>query len=46
MLYELGFEARRLGSASAIAVLLTVLILLVTIVIVRLGERGDPEASR
>jgi len=46
MLYELGFEARRLGSASAIAVLLTVLILLVTIIIVRLGERGDPEASR
>jgi raffinose/stachyose/melibiose transport system permease protein len=45
LLYELGFEARRLGSASAIAVLLTVLILLVTIVIVRLGERGDPEAS-
>ncbi len=46
LLYELGFEARRLGTASAIAVLLTVLILLVTIVIVRLGERGDPEASR
>lgn len=46
MLYELGFEARRLGSASAIAVLLTVLILIVTIVIVRLGERGDPETTR
>ena len=45
LLYELGFESRRLGTASAIAVLLTVLILLVTIVIVRLGERGDPETS-
>lgn len=46
LLYELGFEARRLGTASAIAVLLTVLILAVTILIVRIGERGDPEASR
>ena len=46
LLYELGFESRRLGTASAIAVLLTVLILLVTILIVRIGERGDPEASR
>jgi len=46
LLYELGFEARRLGTASAIAVLLTVLILAVTIVIVRIGERGDPETSR
>ncbi len=46
LLYELGFGARRLGSASAIAVLLTILILLVTILIVRIGERGDPEASR
>lgn len=46
LLYELGFEARRLGSASAIAVLLTMLILAVTILIVRIGERGDPEASR
>lgn len=46
LLYELGFEARRLGTASAIAVLLTVLILLVTILIVRIGERGDPEGAR
>jgi raffinose/stachyose/melibiose transport system permease protein len=46
LLYELGFESRRLGTASAIAVLLTVLILAVTILIVRIGERGDPEASR
>jgi len=46
MLYELGFESRRLGTASAIAVLLTVLILVVTILIVRIGERGDPETSR
>ncbi len=46
LLYELGFESRRLGTASAIAVLLTVLILLVTILIVRIGERGDPEGAR
>ncbi len=46
LLYELGFEARRLGTASAIAVLLTGLILLVSIIIVRIGERGDPEAAR
>lgn len=46
LLYELGFESRRLGTASAIAVLLTVLILAVTILIVRIGERGDPETSR
>jgi raffinose/stachyose/melibiose transport system permease protein len=41
LLYELGFESRRLGTASAIAVILTVLILAVAVVIVRLGERGD-----
>jgi raffinose/stachyose/melibiose transport system permease protein len=46
LLYDLGFGARRLGSASAIAVVLTILILLVTVLVVRLAERGDPEASR
>lgn len=46
LLYELGFEARRLGTASAIAVLLTVLILAVTILIVRIGERGETETAR
>jgi raffinose/stachyose/melibiose transport system permease protein len=47
LLYELGFQSRRLGTASAIAVILTVLILAVAILIVRLGERGDDaEAAR
>ncbi|MEX1335515.1 MAG: sugar ABC transporter permease, partial [Candidatus Limnocylindrales bacterium] len=46
LLYELGFEARRLGTGSAIGVLLTGLILVVAIVIVRIGERGEPEPGR
>lgn len=46
LLYSLGFEARRLGTASAIAVLLTALILVVAFLIVRIGERGDPATSR
>ncbi len=46
LLYELGFESRRLGTGSAIGVLLTGLILVVAIVIVRLGERGEDEAAR
>lgn len=46
LLYELGFQARRLGPASAIAVLLTVLILAVAVVIVRLGERGEEAEAR
>jgi raffinose/stachyose/melibiose transport system permease protein len=41
LLYEFGFEARRLGTASAIAVILTGIILVVAVLIVRLGERGD-----
>ncbi len=44
LLYELGFESRRLGTGSAIGVLLTGLILVVAIVIVRMGERGGDEA--
>ena len=43
LLYELGFQARRLGTGSAIGVILTGLILVVAILIVRLGERGEPE---
>lgn len=46
LLYELGFESRRLGTGSAIGVLLTGLILVVAIVIVRIGERGDEAATR
>lgn len=46
LLYELGFESRRLGTGSAIGVLLTGLILVVAIVIVRLGERGEEGAAR
>lgn len=46
LLYELGFEARRLGTGSAIGVLLTGLILIVAIVIVRLGERGTEAEAR
>ena len=47
LLYEFGFQSRRLGTASAIAVILTILILVVAVVIVRLGERGDEaEATR
>lgn len=46
LLYEFGFEARRLGTGSAIGVLLTGLILVVAIVIVRIGERGEPEPGR
>jgi raffinose/stachyose/melibiose transport system permease protein len=41
LLYELGFESRHLGTASAVAVILTGLILVVAILIVRIGERGD-----
>ena len=46
LLYELGFQARRLGTGSAIGVLLTGLILVVAIVIVRLGEQGEEEVGR
>jgi raffinose/stachyose/melibiose transport system permease protein len=46
LLYELGFQARRLGPASAIAVLLTALIVVVAVVIVRLGERGEEAEAR
>lgn len=46
LLYELGFEARRLGTGSAIGVLLTGLILVVAVVIVRLGERGTEAEAR
>jgi raffinose/stachyose/melibiose transport system permease protein len=46
LLYEFGFESRRLGTGSAIGVLLTGLILVVAIVIVRIGERGEPEPGR
>ena len=47
LLYEFGFQSRRLGTASAIAVILTILILLVAVLIVRIGERGDDaEAAR
>ncbi len=43
LLYELGFESRRLGTALGHRVLLTALILVVAVVIVRLGERGTEE---
>jgi raffinose/stachyose/melibiose transport system permease protein len=46
LLYEFGFESRRLGTGSAIGVLLTGLILVVAIVIVRIGERDEPEPGR
>jgi raffinose/stachyose/melibiose transport system permease protein len=46
LLYQFGFESRRLGTGSAIGVLLTALILVVAIVIVRIGERGEPEPGR
>jgi raffinose/stachyose/melibiose transport system permease protein len=46
LLYQFGFQSRRLGTGSAIAILMTILILVVTIVIVRLGERGADEATR
>ena len=46
LLYEFGFEARRLGTGSAIAVVLTALILVVAIAIVRIGERGEEEPGR
>ncbi len=46
LLYELGFESRRLGTGSAIGVLLTGLILVVAIVIVRIGERGEEGSTR
>jgi raffinose/stachyose/melibiose transport system permease protein len=43
LLYEFGFEARRLGTGAAIAIVMTALILVVSILIVRLGERGTDE---
>jgi raffinose/stachyose/melibiose transport system permease protein len=43
LLYEFGFQARRLGTGAAIAILMTILILAVTVVIIRLGERGSDE---
>jgi raffinose/stachyose/melibiose transport system permease protein len=45
LLYEFGFESRRLGTGSAIAILMTALILLVSVVIVRLGERGQEDRA-
>ena len=39
-------EARRLGTGSAIAVVMTVVILVISAVLVRLGERGDEGAVR
>lgn len=41
LLYEFGFQSRRLGTGSAIAVVMTGLILVVAFLIVRLGERGE-----
>lgn len=41
LLYQLGFEARRVGQGAAIAVVLTAVILAITVVITRLGERGQ-----
>ena len=46
LLYEFGFEARRLGTGSAIGVVLTALILVVAIAIVRIGERGEEQPGR
>ncbi|MFV2063072.1 MAG: carbohydrate ABC transporter permease [Chloroflexota bacterium] len=46
LLYELGFQSRRLGTGSAIGVLLTGLILVVAILIVRIGERGEEQVGR
>lgn len=46
LLYHFGFEARRLGTGSAIAVVMTVVILVVSVILVRLGERGDEGAVR
>jgi ABC-type sugar transport system permease subunit len=34
-----------LGTASAIAILMTVLILIVSVIIVRLGERGQEDRA-
>ena len=45
LLYGFGFESRRLGTASAIAILMTILILVVSVVIVRLGERGQEDRA-
>ena len=45
LLYGFGFRAGRLGTASAIAILMTILILVVSVVIVRLGERGEEEPA-
>lgn len=45
LLYEFGFESRRLGTGSAIAILMTALILVVSVVIVRLGERGQEDRA-
>ncbi len=46
LLYHFGFEARRLGTGSAIAVVMTVVILVVSVILVRLGERGDEGVAR
>jgi raffinose/stachyose/melibiose transport system permease protein len=43
LLYQFGFQSRRLGTGAAIAVVMTLLILVVSVVIVRLGERGTNE---
>lgn len=43
LLYSFGFQSRRLGTGAAIAVVMTILILVVSVVIVRLGERGTNE---
>jgi len=46
LLYHFGFEARRLGTGSAVAVVMTVVILIVSVILVRLGERGDEGVAR
>ena len=42
---EVESIGRRLGTGSAIAILMTILILIVAVVIVRLGERGSEERT-
>lgn len=41
LLYQLAFEIRRIGQGAAIAVILTAIILVLTVVITRLAERGQ-----
>jgi raffinose/stachyose/melibiose transport system permease protein len=46
LLYEFGFQSRRLGLGAAIAIVMTILILVVSVAIVRLGERGSEDSTR